>query len=468
MRNRYIKGIILAGVFLSLGITSCQVVNKYQTPEVDTEGLYRDANPEDTTNIASYSWREYFSDTYLQALIEEGLQQNYDLRIAYTRIKQAEANLTITRSGYFPTVALVGQATHNMYSVKDDKKDVLGYSSNQFGLGIAVQWEADIWGKVNRQTRARYAQFLSSHAYRNLIQTSLIANIATSYYSLMALDEQLQITLETIELLKESAATMQAMMEAGLLNGAAVEQSKALLYSTQVRIPDIESQIRKLENSLSVMLARKPGPILRQSIRVQTVPKTLLHGVPAQMLARRPDVMQAEMGFRSAFEMKNAAQAALYPSITLSSGSMIGYGATTLSNFFRPENILASIIGGLTQPIFAGNQLRGQVKIMKAQQEEALLTFQKTVLAAGQEVSDILYSFESSQQKNESRAKQVEASATAVYYTQELLKAGEANYTEVLNAEQNLLQAQLGQVNDKLEQIQAVVNLYRALGGGVD
>jgi NodT family efflux transporter outer membrane factor (OMF) lipoprotein len=469
MDNKQIKGVILVSLTLLMGFTSCQVVNKYKSPEIDAADLFRGENPDDTTTIAAIPWRAYFTDTYLQALIEEGLEQNFDLRIAYTRIQQAEANLSVAKSAYFPTAALVGQAQYTMRSVTSDgKKDLFGVSSGQFGLGIAVQWEADIWGKINRQHRARYAQYLSSQAYRNLIQTSLIANIASSYYSLMALDEQLKITLQTIELLKESTSAMQDMMEAGMLNGAAVKQSEGLLYSTIVSVPGLENQIRRLENALSMMLGRKPGTILRQTIGSQSAPAILEKGVPAQMLAKRPDVIQAELAFRSAFEMKNAAQAALYPSLTLGSGSMVGYGAAALSGFFKPENLLATVIGGLTQPLFAGNQLRAQVKIMKAQQEEALLNFQKTVLTAGQEVSDILYAFESSRRKNDSRTQQVESLTTAVYYTQELLKANEATYTEVLNAEQGLLQAQLGQVSDKLEQIQAAVNLYRALGGGTE
>jgi NodT family efflux transporter outer membrane factor (OMF) lipoprotein len=467
MNYIYIKHALLAaGALLLMGLPSCQVVNKYHTPDVDLDGLYRGEQPEDTTSIASMPWNHYFTDTCLQDLIAEGLQQNHDLRMAYTRIQQAEVSLLIARSAYFPTVAIAGQATHSVLSEANGKKDVLGYSSNQFRLGVAAQWELDIWGKINRQGRAAYARYLSSEAYRTLIQTSLIANIANSYYSLLALDEQLVVTKESILLLEESAATMQSLMDAGLLNAAAVEQSKALLYNTQISVPGLESRIRQLENSLSVMLGRQPGSIERLNIGIQTVPTEMKHGIPAQLLSHRPDVMQAELAFRSAFEMKNAAQAALYPSITLSSGSMIGYGAATLSNFFRPENLLANIVGGLTQPLFAGNQLRGQVKIAKAQQEEALLNFEKTVLTAGQEVSDILYSFESSQKKNVPRSQQIRSLLTSVEFTKELLKAGEANYTEVLTAEQNLLQAQLGQVTDKLEQIQAVVNLYRALGGG--
>lgn len=468
MNNRYIKGAILLGLTVSIGFSSCQLTNKYQSPEYDSQNLFRGETPEDTTTIANIPWREYFNDPILQALIEEGIEKNYDLQIAYTRIKQGEANLSMARAAYFPNIALVGQVNQSRNSMGAGGKDVLGYHSETYSLGISATWEADIWGKINRQSRASYAQFLSSHAYKNLIQTSLIANIATSYYSLLALDEQLKITKETIGLLKESVETMEALKEAGMLNGAAVEQSKGLLFSTMVSVPTLESNIRQLENSICLLLGRQPGPVLRSSIGAQAVPSELKHGIPMQMLAKRPDVQQAELAFRSAFEMTQVARASFFPSITLSSGSMIGYATqNTLANFFKPENLFANIIGGLTQPIFAKKQLTGQLKIRKAQQEEALLSFQKTVLSAGNEVSNLLYTFESSLRKNEDRQKQVNSLSTAVYFTQELLIAGEANYTEVLNAEQNLLQAQLGQVSDKLEQLQAAVSLYRALGGGV-
>jgi len=468
MNKIQLKTILWGTLWLLATLSSCQVMNKYQSPEVDWSGLYRDAPTGDSSSIASIPWKHYFADTCLQSLIDEGLQHNYDLRIAYTRIQQAEASLLTARSAFFPTAALVGQVTHAMTSVKGEQTEPLGFSTDRFSLGLALQWEVDLWGKLSRQSRARYAQYLNSHVGRRLVQTSLLANIANTYYTLLALDEQLRITQETIRLLEESAATMQALMDAGLLNAAAVLQSKALLYSTRISVPGLDSRIRQTENSLCLLTGRKPGSIGRLSLQAQDVPTELSQGVPAQLLARRPDVMQAELSFRSAFEMKHAAQAALYPSLTLSSGSMIGYGGATLSDFFRPENLLANFIGGITQPIFAGNQLRGQLKIMKAQQEEALLGFERTVLVAGQEVSDILYAFEASLRKDEPRRMQVQSLTTSVAFTQELLKAGEANYTEVLNAEQNLLQAQLGQVNDRLEQLQACVNLYRALGGGIE
>jgi NodT family efflux transporter outer membrane factor (OMF) lipoprotein len=470
MMRKHIKGVALLGVILSMELTSCGVLNtnKYKSPEVDSADMFRGENPTDTTTIANIPWREYFSDPALQALIDEGLTNNYDLRLAYNRIQQAEAGLYIAKSAYFPTVALGAQVTHTRKSLSNGKERTLGYnSSNQWGLGFAVQWEADIWGKLNSKTKAQYASLTSKHAYRNLIQTSLVANIATTYYSLLALDEQLKITLETIELLKESTAAMDAMMQSGLLNRAGVKQSEALLYNTQVSVPSLQMQINQLENSLSLLLGRKPGPVTRTAIQNQTVPAELQVGIPAQMLAKRPDVLQAEMGFRYAFEMKNVTRRSLYPSLTLGT-STVGYASNTLSQFFKPANILANIVGGLTQPIFAGNQLRGQYKVAKVQQEEALLTFEQTVLTASQEVSNIMFTYKTSLRKNEDRAKQVDALTFAVNDTKELLKAGEANYTEVLQAEQSLLQAQLGQVSDKLEQLQASVNLYRALGGGIE
>lgn len=465
MKYNYIKGVVLLSVFLSIGLSSCQVLNKYKSPEIDLEHLYRDNNSTDTTTIANYPWRAFFNDQLLIALIDEGLKHNFDLQIAHSRIKQAEASLGMARAAYFPDLALVGQVSHNRFSNGVNGKDVLGYDATDYRLGVAVSWEADIWGKINRQHRAKYAQFLSSHAYKNLVQTSLIANIATSYYTLLALDEQLKVTNETIELLKESVETIEALKEAGMQNGAAIEQSKAFLYSTQVTVPNLESQIRELENTICFLIGRKSGVVLRSPIQQQEVISGLQYGLPVQMLAKRPDVQQAELSFRSAFELTNAAQASFYPSITLNS-SMIGYNAATLSNFFKPENIFASIVGGLAQPLFARKQLIANYQIAKAQQKEALLTFEKTVLSAGKEVSDILFSLESSLKKNEIRAKQVEASQNSVDYTKELLKAAEANYIEVLNAEQSLLSAQLSQVNDKLEQLQYSVNLYRALGGG--
>jgi outer membrane protein TolC len=283
----------------------------------------------------------------------------------------------------------------------------------------------------------------------------------------MALDEQLNISRETIALLEKSVASMQAMMDAAMLNAAAVEQSRALLFATQVAAVNLETSIRKLENSLSVLLGRKPGAVDRQSFAVWTAPVgPIFYGVPARMLALRPDVRAAELQVRAAFEQRRVAQASLYPSLTLSSGTMAGFGAASLSEFLKPASLFANIVGGITQPVFAGNQLKAQLSIARAQEQEALVNFQKTVLTAAQEVSDILFAYDKSLEKERYRANQIESLRKSVDYTQELLAAAEATYLEVLTAQQNYLAAQLAAVNDKLEKTVAVINLYRALGGG--
>ncbi len=464
---KQVINIFIFCILTGVSVSSCISVKSYREPVADTSDLFGEDMKEDTATVANIPWYSYFDDPYLNILIDAGLTNNLDLQIALTRIQQSEANLSMARAAYFPTVTLSATVQHNRFS-EPGSGDVLRKHTNQFTLGLVSTWELELWGKLSSQSRASYAALLSSYSYRNLVQTTLIANIANDYYTLLALDEQLRITRETVKILRESSETMQAMMEAGMLNGAAVQQSLGLQYATEASIPDLESQIRNTENALNLLLGRKPGVIPRSTIHDQRVPQELKYGLPMQMLARRPDVQQAELNFRRAFELTNVARASFYPSITLGSGSMVGYSHNKLSHFFRPENLIANIIGGLTQPIFAHNQLRGNLKIAKAQQEEALLTFEQTVLSAGSEISNILAGFEATWKKTESRTHQIEALETAVYFTGELLNAGEANYTEVLNAQQSLLQAQLNQVNDKLQQLQAAVNLYRALGGGIE
>lgn len=468
MNIKNIKGLVLSGLIALIGLSSCQVMNKYKSPEINSENLFRDENSNDTTTIATIPWRQYFTDPYLQSYIDEALNSNYDMLIVQERIKQAEAALGMARAAYFPDVALTAQANQTRNSNGTKGKDVLGYHTENYTLGIVASWELDLWGKMNRQSRAKYAQMLNSYAGRNLIQTSLISNMANTYYSLLALDEQIKVTNTMIVLMEENLVTMEALKEAGMTNGAAVEQTRAALASAKTSIPELESSARQLENVICSMLRRTPGPIERSTIEMQYVPTNMAYGIPAQMLAKRPDVNQAELEFRSAFELTQAAKANFYPSITLTSG-MIGYSTTNgLKQFFKPENLFASIAGGLTQPLFARKQLMTQYSVAKSEQQIALLNFEKSVLTAGQEVSDILYTFESSLRKNGNRQTQVDSQAKSVEYTQELLKAGEATYLEVLSAQQGLLQAQLNQVSDKLEQLQLTSDLYRALGGGIE
>ncbi len=464
------RGFVLLIIIMTIGFSSCRSYkNIVEPPQTDTQGIVRDSaqNKGDTTTIANTPWKEYFTDGKLQSLIAEGLTNNFDMQIAISRIQQSEASLEMARGAFYPTLSAAGQIDHTRISTGAGGKQVLGYYTNINTLGFMATWEADLWGKLSNQSKAKYASYLNSFEYKNLVQTNLISNIAKDYYNLLALDEQLKITKATVVLLEKSAQTMADLKEAGQQNEAAVEQSKALLYNTQISIPQLETQIRKQEDTICALLGRKLGAIDRDSIGHQTIADHLAYGVPMQFLAKRPDVKQAELSFCSAYALTNVAKANLYPSFTISSATF-GLAAGGFSDFFKPEHIAAEVVAGIAQPIFYKKQLRGNLKIAQAQQQEALLTFKSTVIAAGQEVSDILFGYNASLSKNDLRDKQIESLTKAVEFTQDLLMAGEANYTEVLTAEQNLLAAQLNRVNDKLEQLTYSVSLYKALGGGVN
>lgn len=452
---------IPALMFIAL-LTSC-VTAKYVQPQITDNKLYRDAAIQDSTTIADIPWQEYFKDADLRNLINEGLQNNYDLQIASARIKQTEAALYTAKLAYLPTLSVAPSATFSKLNPVQGN-GVLTHS-NIYQLQVTTSWEADIWGKISSTKKYALASYLQSDAYKRVVQTSLISNIANSYYSLLAYDKQLIITKNTIKLLEEGVKTMEHLKEADIVTQAAVEQNKALLYSTQLSVPDLENSIKALENSICYLLGRNPSSVVRASMDEQSVPAQLNYGVPAQLLSKRPDVMMEEYAFRAAFENTNISKASLYPSLTLSGSA--GYSTlNTLTQFFDYSNLFANIMGGITQPIFNQGKLKSQLKISQAQQEEVLLNFKNTVLNAGNEVSNALYAYDRAKSKDYDRGLQITALQNAVDMTKELLLNSDANYTEVLTAEQNLLSAKLSQVNDKLQQFQAAINLYKALGGG--
>lgn len=454
----------ISTLMLSLLLASC-VTSKYETPNIIDNKLYRDSNSTDSTSIADISWKNYFQDSTLQSLIDEGLKNNYDLQIATARIKQTEANLSSAKLSQLPTLDLGAQYTSS--KLNDVQGNGITTHSDVFQLSASASWELDIWGKLNSNKKSALATYLQSEAYKRVVQTSLVANIASNYYSLLALDKQLEITNSTIELLKENVVTMQYLKDADITTGAAVEQSKALLYSTQVTVPDLEKSIREMENSICLLLGREPGRIERTTIAQQPIPTELKYGVPAQLLSKRPDVQMYEYAYRAAFENTNISKASLYPSLTITGAA--GYSTlNNLDHFFDYSSLFANVVGGLTQPIFNQKKLRNQLKMNQAKQEEALINFKNSVLNAGNEVSNALFAYTSAKSKDMNRGLQVESLIKSVDYTKELLAYSNANYTEVLDAEENLLSAQLNQVNDKLQQLKASVDLYRALGGGVN
>ena len=461
MKTTSIKHIILISVLTGIMI-SCNTMVQFQREKVNTDGLYGSSATTDTATIADKPWEELFTETTLHQLIQEGLDNNPDLRIAVQRVLEAEAYFSQSKAALLPGISAKGTETYirNPESVYPDGPREI--NNNQ--LGIEASWEIDLWGKLRSSKRAAYANLLAGDAGQKAVQTRLIANIASTYYSLIGLDAKLIITRQTVKNNIDLVETIKALKESGKVTGAAVVQSEAARYAAEVTIPDLEQQIRETENTLCLLLGRVPGTIQRGKIDEQALSSVLNTGVPAQLLDNRPDVMQALYGVMNAYEITNNARAGFYPALTLTAST--GFAATDLNQLLNPKSFAANVIGGLAQPLFNRKVNVTRLKVARAQQEEALINFRNALLKAGQEVNNSLGSYQSSVQKIALRKLQLEALVKSVDYTKELLNYGSANYTEVLNAQTNLLSAQLSSVNDRLQQLNAVVSLYRALGGG--
>ncbi|MDF3077951.1 MAG: hypothetical protein K0S09_1840 [Sphingobacteriaceae bacterium] len=459
--NHIYRKLFLFIAVAATALSSCKVTKDYSRPDVNTQGLYRDANPSDTTTIANIQWNEFFTDAALQKLIAEGITNNLDLKIAFTRIQQSEAYYKQSSAAFLPSLNANANVALNKLS---DAQGGFINNTRSYQLGASSAWEADIWGKLSSSKRASLAALLQDQAYSRAVQTGLVSGAASYYYSLLALDQQLAITEQTVKNWIASVETMRALKEAAVVTGAAVVQSEANRYAVEVTIPDLKQRIRETENALSILLGRVPGPISRSTIDAQKQSTVFNIGVPAQLLANRPDVQQAEYNFRYYFENTNIARTYFYPSLTITAGG--GLSNISLQNFFSAGSLFANIAGGLTQPIFNKRINKTRLEVAQAAQQGALLSFQQSLLRAGREVSDALSDYQAAQEKSAVRGKQLASLQKSIEYTQELLKYGSANYTEVINAQQSYLSAQLGRVNDRVQQLQATVELYRALGGG--
>ncbi|MBC8984864.1 efflux transporter outer membrane subunit [Pedobacter sp. N36a] len=455
---------------LALAVTvfaSCRVTKPYESPQLKTMGLFREQTSTDSTTMANTPWQTVFADPQLSGLIQEGLDQNLDLKNAVQNIVQSKATLQQSKAAFFPTLTADVNAARNKQSeagLNFPPGININTLTNSFKAQLSTSWEADIWGKMSSAKRAALATYFQTDAAKRAVQTQLIADIATNYYTLLALDSQLEITQQTLKSRINGVETMKALKEGAVVNGAAVVQSEASRYATEVTIPDLKRTIRETENALNILLARAPGPINRGKLQNQNPTSDLKIGVPTQLLENRPDVQAAEFAFRSAFENTNLARTYFYPSFTITATG--GLSSLDLKDFFD-KSVFYNLLGGLTQPIFNKGLNKARLTTAKSVQEQAVNSFQKTLLLAGREVSDALYTYQTAVEKEEARAKQIAALQKAVDYTQELLRYSSAtNYTDVLTSEQSLLAAQLSGVNDRLQKLQSVVNLYRALGGG--
>lgn len=457
-----LKYIALIAAITALG-TACSVTKKYERPDVAGKNSYRDGAGSDTTTIASLSWKTLFTDTTLQKLIAEGLEHNLDLKMAIASMDQSSATFKQTKAAFLPSLSTDASVTEAKPTQAQGYGVVSSY--RQYQIEATSSWEVDLWGKLKSSKKAAYATLLASDAYRRAVLTQLIADIANDYYQLQAYDEQLTVTEATVKNRETDISTMKKLKDADVTTGADVVQSIANRYSASVTIPDLKLSIRETENALCVLLGREPGPIERQPLASEQPLEQITTGVPAQLLANRPDVQQAEYTLMNSFENVNVARTAFYPALTLTAAG--GFSKTSLTNFFSSSSLFGNIVGGLTQPIFNNGTNKANLRIAQAEQRSALYSFQKSLLTAGQEVSNAMYSYQMAQQKTEDRGKQIDALKKAVSYTEQLLKYTSAtNYNDVLTAEQNLLSAQLNSVSDRLQRLQAIVNLYRALGGG--
>ncbi|MBE6347180.1 MAG: efflux transporter outer membrane subunit [Lentimicrobiaceae bacterium] len=447
MKKILIPFILLTVVMMN----SCALYKEYERPDIAfVDSLYnRIPTADDYESIASLTWRELFADTLLHNLIELGLENNTNLEIARLKVEQAEATLRTSKLSFFPDISFSAQAGIN--------QNGLSYS-----ISPTASWEVDIFGRKHNTKEGAIAALASAEAYQQAVQTQLIATIADAYYTLLMLDEQLDISKRTLNTWEENIRTLSALKRAGKTNEAAVLQAKANKVNVEASILSLEKQIIEQENSLSALLGLVPQEFERNALSEQVFPDTLLMGLPLSSLVNRPDVRQAEYKLVEAFYATNVARSYFYPSITLSGTA----GWSGVSG--NPGDFIFNAVGSLMQPIFNQGKIKAKVKISESQRQEALLNFKQTLLDAGTEANNALISWQTARKRLDSDKLQIVYLKGAVMNTQLLMKNGQADYLEVLTAQKNLLQAELTGTNDKYLEIQSVITLYHALGGGLE
>lgn len=445
-------GLLLAA---SLLLSGCGIYTRYTRPDMPAEDLYREADGTDTAAIGTRPWREIFTDTRLQALIERGLERNTDLRVAQLQTEEMQAALLNARLSYLPAVSLNPQAGISRYN---------GETKKTYSLGATATWELDVFGKVTHAKRGAQAALEESRAYRQAVQTQLVATVAESYYTLLMLDAQLGISKQTLTNWDETVATLEALSDAGRTNDVAVHQARASRTALQASILSLQKSISETENGLSALLRQPSQAIERGTLADQRFPDELAIGVPLDLLANRPDVRQAEAALAEAFYATNAARSAFYPSLTLS--GTLGWTNNGGGAILNPGKWLSSAVAQLTAPLFNRGANIANLKIAKARQEEATLRFEQALLDAGTEVNDALTEWQTANGRIELDKKQIDDLQAATEKTRLLVRYTSANYLEVLTAQQSLLNVQLTLAQDRIGKIQGVIHLYRALGGG--
>ncbi len=447
-------------LFLIVTTNSCNLYKHYERPDISfVDSLYNKIPMANSyESIARMTWKELFADTLLQEYIELGLKNNTDLEISRLKVEQAEATLQTSRLAFFPSVSFSAQINVGNNNAEHTTKA-------SYSLAPSASWEIDAFGRMHNTKKGAQAALGATEAYQQAVQTQLIATIADSYYTLLMLDEQLDISKRTLKTWEENIRTLSALKRAGKTNEAAVLQAKANKVNVEGSILTLEKQIIEQENSLSALLGIIPQEFERGTLENQVFPDTLLTGLPLSSLINRPDVRQAEYKLVEAYYATNVARSYFYPTITLSGN---GGWSGAMGNIDNPGDWIYNIVAGLVQPIFNQGKNKARLKISESQRQEALLNFKQTLLDAGTEANNALVSWQTARKRLDSDKLQIMYLKGAVFNTQLLMKNGQATYIEVLSAQKNLLQAELTESNDKYIEIQSVITLYHALGGGLE
>ncbi len=453
----------------AVSLQSCIATKDYQKPNAwENASFNTNEVVKDSTVQSVLPWQQVFTDAALQQHIQTALDNNLDIRVALENINQAQSYLSQGRMGHLPTFTIGTNYTHSVNSINTQFGRILGQRQrlDQFDITGSLGWEADIWGKITSKKLAAEATYLQTVAAHQAVKTQLISQVASTYYNLLALDAQKQLAQKTIENRNKSLETNKALKDAGRVTEVAVKQTEAQALSAQALLLDIENNIKIQENSLSILEGLFPKEIERSTFADLQLNVDAEEGVSIETLNNRPDIQAAELGFRNAFELTNVAKASFYPTLKLTASG--GLQSVEFEKLFDPTSFFASIVAGIAQPILNGRQIRTQYEISLSNQEKAFLNYKQTVLNASKEISDALYAIDINKKKLVLKQQEAEAYTTAVTYSQELLNNGMANYLEVLTATESELNAQLNIITTQYNLWNANIQLYKAMGGGVE